>query len=269
MRTMPAPSISRVPTRNAVVVAALRCALALLPLTACGAPTPPETGSTMATSSSSVPGAQAALERAIDADDAAAIGVALAAGAHVDARGPHDVTPLMAAVDRQKPRAVDALLHAGADTKLVAADGAGAVSLAVENYRAGPAGPAIMKAVLEAGGDPNTIRPNGDPVIMKFVRARDCDALRLMKRAGANLDAVDRGRDPIITKAAVAMDWDVVWCLIELGARYDYEHGGARLPLSESLANKAPSPSSPIYAYKKKVWQLLKDHGVALSPLPQ
>lgn len=223
----------------------------------------------MATSNASASSPQASLDQAITADDATAITTAIAAGAQVNARALRDVTPLMVAVDRQKLQAVQALLRAGGDANLLAADGASAVSLAVENYRVEPNGRAIMLAIIKGGGRPDTRRPNGDPVLMKFVNLHDCEGVRLIKSLGADLDIRDRAGDPVITKAAVGLDWDVVWCLIELGARFDYENGGARQPLGRSLANKAPSRSSPMFAYKEKVWQLLKDKGYALAPLPQ
>jgi ankyrin repeat protein len=213
-------------------------------------------------------GLQAALALAAGSDDVAAIGAALAAGAHVDLRGQHGVTALMLAVDKQKPRAVSALLQAGADPNLAADDGMTAVALAVRNYRTNPSGLDIMKTVFKAGGNPNSRMANGDPVVVFFIAQHDCDAIRLLKSYGADLDIRDRENDPVITTAAVTMDWDVVWCLIELGARSNYENGAARLPLSKSLANKAPSSTSPLYAFKVKVWEHLKSQGVPLAPLP-
>ena len=82
------------------------------------------------------------------------------------------------------------------------------------------------------------------------------------------MDITTRGGYPIITDAAVGCDWDVVWCFIELGAKYDHEQASCR-PLSEALAADFPAPDSPIYPYKKKVWQLLKDHGIAVKPLKE
>ena len=78
-------------------------------------------------------GIQQRLEVAIRTDDAPSIDQLLAAGAQVNARGLHDVTPLMIAVDAQSPRAVAALLRAGANPNLKAADRAGAVHLAVQS----------------------------------------------------------------------------------------------------------------------------------------
>jgi hypothetical protein len=205
---------------------------------------------------------QAKLESSIDADDAAGVTTALAAGAHVNARGLHDVTPLMLAVDWEKPAAVTALLKAGANPNLKAADGASAVSLAVERYRNAPD---IMRAIFAAGGDPNMRRPDKDPVIMRFMNDRDCDAIRYLKSVGADLEVKTRAGDALVSDAAVALDWDVVWCLLELGANPDQEN--TRLPLTRSLARTVPSPDSPIYPYKVKVWEFMKAKGFAVKPL--
>lgn len=96
-------------------------------------------------------GVDAKLEAAVRADDRAAIAAALAAGANVNARGIHSITPLMIAVDRLKRNAVTELLAAGANPNLKADDGASPVSLAVENYRDAPD---IMFAVFKSGGGP-------------------------------------------------------------------------------------------------------------------
>ena len=215
----------------------------------------------------STAGPQAALGRAVIAGDAAGISAALAAGAKMDAHDARGVTPLMVAVDRQQIASVTTLLNAGADANATALDGASPVSLAVENYRSQPYGQQIMMAVFQAGGHPDTRRPNGDPMLMKFVNLHDIEGVRMMKSVGADLDARDRANDPVITKAALGMDWDVVWCLIELGARFDYEDGSARAPLSRSLANNAPSRSSPLFVYKEKVWRHLHDAGIKVPSL--
>jgi hypothetical protein len=210
-------------------------------------------------------GADAPLEPAIQADDRAAIARAVAAGANVNAQGLHDITPLMIAVDRLKPQAVAELLARGADPNAKASDGNGPVSLAVENYRQAPD---LMFAVIRAGGDPNTRRPDDDPVIMRFVNDRNCEFIRHMKALGASMDITTRAGDPIVTAAALRADWDIAWCLIELGAKYDYE-GKSRQPLSRSFFDDFPSPDSPIFPYKKKVWQFLKEHGIPVPPLKE
>jgi hypothetical protein len=213
-------------------------------------------------------GVQQRLESAIRANDAATIAQLLAAGAQVNARGKQDVTPLMIAVDAQVPAAVAALLSASANPNLVAADGAGAVHLAVENHAAKPNGHAILEMVMQGGGDPDTRRPDRDPVLMRFIYDHDLDDLRWFKSLGANVDIPARTSRPLIADAAFGQNWDSVWCLIELGAQYDYEH--TLYPLSEALDSTfGSSPDSPLFAAKFKVWQLLKDKGLPVKPLRQ
>jgi ankyrin repeat protein len=212
-------------------------------------------------------GAQAALEAAIRVDDSAAISRAIHDGASVNAVGKFKVTPLMVAVDTQSPRAVQALLAAGASPNARAQDGNGPVSLAVKSCRANPYGPEIMLAIFKGGGDPDTRQPDGDPILMRFILDHDAAGLALMKSLGANLNILDRGGDPLITNVAMSQDWDMVWALIELGVEVDYEHGKSRQPLSLALKGRYPAPDSPLYPYKLKVWHFLKDKGIALPPL--
>jgi len=212
-------------------------------------------------------GPQATLEVAIRAHDPSGLQRALAAGANVNATGKFGVTPLMIAVDVQDLGAVKALLAAGALANARAADRNGAVSLAAKSYRAEPNGRGILAAVIKGGGDPDSRQPDGDPVLMQMILAHDAAGLRLMTSLGAHLDVLDRGGDPFITNVAMSADWDMVWALLELGAAYDYERGQTRQPLSKSLSLRYPAPDSPLYPYKLKVWQFLKDKGIAVQPL--
>ena len=211
-------------------------------------------------------GIQQRLEIAIRTNDGGAVAQLLSDGAQVNARGKHDVTPLMIAVDAQTPSAVAVLVRAGADPKSKASDGMSALHLAVENHAVKPNGHAILEMVMKGGGDPNTLRPDGDPVIMRFIYDHDLDDLRWFKALGANVDIPARSGRPLIADAAFGQNWDSVWCLIELGARYDYER--TLYPLSEALdSSYGSAPDSLLYPYKLKVWQLLKDKGIAVHPL--
>ena len=231
-------------------------------------------GLTLPTTSNAMPsnkatffssGIQQRLEVAIRTDDVSSIDQLLAAGAQVNARGLHDVTPLMIAVDAQAPRAVAALLRAGANPNLKAADGAGAVHLAIQSRLAKPNGQDILAMIMKGGGDPNTLRPDGDPVLMSFTYDHDLESLRWFKSLGADLDIIGRVGEPIISGQAYAQNWDCVWVMIELGARYDYEN--TVFPLSKAInGSYAASPDSILYSYKLKTWQLFKDHGFAVKP---
>jgi ankyrin repeat protein len=212
-------------------------------------------------------GLQASLEQAIRANDVVAIKRSIAAGAQVNARGKNQATPLMIAVDVQVPDAVEALLELGADPNAKAIDGNSPVSLATESYRAKPHGREVMMAVLNGGGDANARRTDGDPVITRFINDHNVADIKLLKSLGADLDILDRSGRPLITSVAMGQDWDVVWTMIELGAKYDYENGKSMQPLSEALGLAYPAPDSPLYPYKLKVWQLMKDKGLPVKPM--
>jgi len=212
-------------------------------------------------------GPLARLEQAVAADDAPLVARLLAAGVDVNARGRHGVTLLMSAVDRQSARAVHALLAAHADPNLVAADGQGPVVLAARNAQAMPHGAAILQAVLAAGGDPDAREANREPVLMRFVDRQDCAGIAALKSFGADLDILSKNGIPVIMEAALARDWDVVWCLIDLGARYDYGSQSDLWSLPINLDDDVPGQGSIVYPFKLRVWQFLKDRGIAVRPM--
>ena len=208
---------------------------------------------------------QAALEVAIRADDVNAMTRAFANGAIVNATGKFNITPLMVAVDAQSPRAVAALLKAGALPNAKALDGNGPVSLAVKSCRTEPNGFGIMLAIFNGGGDPDTRQPDDDPVLMRFILDHDAKGLALMKSLGANLNIRDRAGRPLINNVAFSGDWDMAWALIELGVEIDNDKSTQEIVKVMRL--KVPAPGSTQYSYKLKVWQFLKDKGIAVQPL--
>ena len=210
-------------------------------------------------------GIQQRLEVAIRTDDTPSIDQLLAAGAQVNARGLHDVTPLMIAVDAQSPRAVAALLRAGANPNLKAADGAGAVHLAVQSRRPNRHGHEILGRCHESWrrSELEATRWRSRPC--HFTYDHDLESLRWFKALGADLDIIGADNEPIISGQAYAQNWDCVWVMIDLGARYDYEN--TVFPLSKAInGSYAASPDSTLYSYKLKTWQLFKDHGFAVKP---
>ncbi|MEL7218044.1 MAG: ankyrin repeat domain-containing protein, partial [Pseudomonadota bacterium] len=111
-------------------------------------------------------GQDAALEQAIMADDAPGVNAAISAGADANARGAMGVTPLAFAVGTGKMSAAKALIAAGANPNFEDDEGDTAVTLAVNRYGSEPA---FLPMVLDAGGNPNQSRPDGDPVIVRFI----------------------------------------------------------------------------------------------------
>ncbi|KVH57062.1 hypothetical protein WS89_22285 [Burkholderia sp. MSMB1072] len=201
------------------------------------------------------------LEQAIEADDPAAVARAIAGGASVNARGARNVTPLEFAVAIHRKKAAAALIAHHADPNLRDADGDSAVSLAVNAYRRDPS---LLAMVLDGGGNPNAVRPDGDPVIVRFLNDRNLDAITYLHARGADIDAEVDGQ-PMVVDAAWGADWDVVWRLIELGARTDTPKAAAGLVETFRIPG-ATLPDSPVYPFKVKVWVHLKAQG--LDPVP-
>ena len=206
-------------------------------------------------------GQDAVLEQAIAADDPAAVNSAIAGGADVNARGAVGVTPLLYAVGTGKLRAAQALIAKGANPNLEDDEGDTAVTLAVNRYANQPE---LLTMVLEAGGNPNQLRPDGDPVIVRFINGANLDAITLMQSKGADMSAI-ANQQPLVVFAAYGTDWDVVWHLITLGA--DLDDLKAREGLVEAF--KVPGatlPDSPLYPAKVKVYERLRELGE--NPVP-
>lgn len=206
-------------------------------------------------------GLDAALGRAIDADDAAAVEAAIASGADANAKGQNGVSPLEYATGTFRKQAVRALIRHRADPNRKDAQGDSAVTLAVAAYARDPE---LLAMVLDAGGDPNSRGRDDEPVIAYFCSARNLDAMTFLRQRGADLDVDYEGR-PLIVSYAQSVDWDVVWHLLELGARTDTPKVRDGLVAAFNVPG-ATLPDSPLYPAKVKVWRHLKASG--LNPTP-
>jgi len=206
-------------------------------------------------------GADAALERAIEADDGGAVDAAIAAGADANARGAHGVSPLAFAVGTFRKQAARALIAHRADPNRKDDEGDDAVTLAVTAYARDPE---LLALVLDAGGNPDARNPDGSPVITRFCSDRNLGAITWLHRRGADINAEDDGQ-PLVVSYAYSVDWDVVWHLIQLGARTDTPK--AREGLVDAFGVPgATLPDSPLYPAKVKVWQHLKAQGADPTP---
>jgi uncharacterized protein len=206
-------------------------------------------------------GPNAALERAIEADDAQAVDAAIAKGANPNARGTHNVTPLAFAIGTFRKNAAQALIRHRADPNAKDAEGDNAVTLAATAYARDPQ---LLAMVLDAGGDPNTRFYNGAPLITRFGNDYNFAAMTWLHKRGADIDADDDGW-PLVVGYAYSVDWDVVWHLIELGARTDTPKAREGLVAAFGVP-EVTQPDSPLYPAKVKVWRHLKAQGANPTP---
>ena len=197
------------------------------------------------------------LEQSIEHDDAIGVAKAIKAGENPNTQGLHGVTPLIMAVGKLKKQAVAELLRHGASTEQRDIEGDNAVTLAIRAYKKEPQ---LLDMVLKAGGNPNTLFPNSDPVIVRFLNDYNFDAVRYLKKAGADIDARNRSGDPLVISYGISEDWDAVWTLLDLGAQYNYPQEAFTWQDIFSTPDTTP-PDSPLWPYKVKVWKFLKQNG--------
>ncbi len=218
---------------------------------------------TFAMASTRFSGKDSGWPEAIAQDSEAAIKACLAQGANVNAQDASGVTPLMIAVDRIKLQAAKALLAAGAQVNAKAKDNTTAIHLAVQGYKQQPR--AMLDLLFAAGANPNTRRPNDDPIIVRALNDRNAEFVRYLVGKGASLDVDSRTEDRLLYYVALGADWDMVALMLELGARYD--DPGLQKKMIIRLKHVVPSDDSPIYPYKKWVWELFKSKGIPVEEL--
>lgn len=198
--------------------------------------------------------AEASLESAIQRDDAAGVAMAISKGANVNTIGKQGVTPLAFAVGKMKTHAVAELLRNKARADLRDVEGDNAVTLAASAYKKSPV---LLEMLLNAGADPNTPLPNGNPLIVRFLNDHNLDAVRYLHSKGANVDAKDRAGEPLVIHYGTTQDWDSLYTLLSLGAKFSYPNEATSWRNIFSTPSTT-SPDSPLWGYKVKVWRFLK-----------
>ena len=210
-------------------------------------------------------GKDAALEQAIDADNAAGVQSSVRAGADVNARGRVGVTPLEYAIGHFKLHAYQALLSLKANPNQRDNEGDNAMTLARRAFRKDPS---YLKLALEAGGDPNTRDTSNDPIMENFFPHSNIVGIKLLYQHGADLNAVDRNQAPLVILATENQYWTSAWTLLQLGARYDYN--GVRGNIGSGFQNtEVLDPKGTYFADRRRCWQFLHSKGVKLPPLQE
>jgi len=172
-------------------------------------------GATMMTAAELTP-----LEAAESGDHAAAMRLAGAKGASVNATGPDGSTAIMYAAANGDLELVRALIKAGANVKLESQLGTSAIT---EASIIGSA--PIIDALLKAGADPNFKTPNGETPLMAAARSGKVDAAKALLDAGADINAKETwGEQSALMWAAAQRQADMVKFLASKGANLN-DHG--------------------------------------------
>ena len=155
----------------------------------------------------------APLVDAVRAGDTAAVRALLAQGADVNAAEADGTTALHWASYRDDATTVELLLSAGADVEAANQYGARPLSLASAGGYA-----QTLAALLEAGADPTRMTA-GLPPILSAARTGNVEAVRVLARHGADVNATETLRGQTALMWAAAEDHPAVaQALLDLGA---------------------------------------------------
>ncbi|HEY7337367.1 MAG TPA: ankyrin repeat domain-containing protein [Bryobacteraceae bacterium] len=156
----------------------------------------------------------ALLDAAESGDHAAAMRLASAKGANVNATGADGATAVMYAAANGDLDLVQALIKAGANVKLANQLGSSAITEASIIGNA-----PIIAALLKAGADPNFKTPNGETPIMDAARSGRIEAAKELLDAGADINAKESwGEQSALMWAAALSQADMVKFLASKGA---------------------------------------------------
>lgn len=166
--------------------------------------------------------AQKLLAEAIERGDLDQARAAIEQGAEVNAVGQKGMTPLFWALAKQKIDSFRFLLEQGADPNVEVLlptsfqePRAGAIEMAARLEDT-----AYLRALLEHGGDPNTIVDTGwnMPVLYRAIMNRRPENVLLLLEFGADIDHRDNaGKTPLI-EAVTARMFEIALLLLRQGA---------------------------------------------------
>ena len=134
--------------------------------------------------------------------------------AAANVRGPEGTTPLMWAVYREDPAAVQRLLKAGARVNDVNQYGASAMQMAAATGNA-----RILKLLLDAGANVDSPNPEGQTALMAVARTGNLEAAKLLIEHGATVEAREEwGRQTALMWASARRHPQMMELLISHGA---------------------------------------------------
>jgi ankyrin repeat protein len=183
---------------------------------------------------------------AIRKDDLGALKSLISAGAAVDARGPHGVTPLMLASAFGSPEAMRILIDAGADVNASNDFGSTALMWSVYDISrarmlldhhadvnaatkaketalliaaAGADGEAVVRLLLSRGAAAGAVDGNSRNAFLAAALADNSGLVRLFLDRGADVNSADKAGDTALMGAAANGNAELTELLLQRGAR--------------------------------------------------
>lgn len=196
-----------------------------------------------------------------ESGDAPGVGVAVHAGADPNQRGTDDATPLLVVLSSTANKeGILALMRNGADPNLPSTQHIAPIILAARAKD-----PELLKMMLSARGNPNLRGSAEEPLIWLSAMDGRWQNVQTLLDAGANIDAVNGSGFTTAMNLASIQQYDRVAWFIQKGANLRVvARSGATLAVVVALV-KVPV-SSPQYAWREKVIQLLSAQGIPVAP---
>ena len=174
------------------------------------------------------------------------------------------MTFLLFALAHQEEASVYELVRAGADPRQRADDLGAPLDLAVRAQD-----PKFLKAMLDAGVDPNAHDAGGLPILFEAACKESQHAMRLLVAEGADLNAKDALDKPVIYQAFSQLRYDQVEFLIEKGADVHFRTAnGVTMGYSLERRLSRAERGTPAFQKLNAIKRLCEQRGVRFPADP-
>lgn len=169
-----------------------------------------------------------------------------------------NMTLLLWAIIEKSPKALTALLIAGADPNL-SIDNKGSVV----NFTCALEDTTYIKLLLKYGGDPNVQMENGQPLTVFAALHSNWENVSVLLEHGAEINAKDKNGDTVAMLYASLNDFEEVYRLIKLGAEITVQNKN-NASLFDRINQASPIKNTSSYEWLQKTKELLRTMGFAI-----
>ncbi|WP_282773815.1 ankyrin repeat domain-containing protein [Phaeodactylibacter xiamenensis] len=194
------------------------------------------------------------LAKAISSEDLVKIRK-LAKEVPLDFIAEENMTLLFWTIVEKSPKALNALLIAGADPNLYVDKQGSAVNFtcALEDTN-------YIKLLLTYGGNPNAMMTNGQPLTIFAALHSKWQNVNILLEHGADINAKDSNGNTVAMLYASLNDFKEVYSLIKLGAEITVQNEN-KVSLLNRITRASPIKETDSYKWLQKVKQLLQTMG--------
>jgi ankyrin repeat protein len=184
----------------------------------------------------------------------------LETGADINVRGKDGATPLLWTLLKGNKTGFRFLLERGADANLQVKQGNSVMSFAAMHED-----PEFLTLALKYGGDPNLVDPvTAKTPIFESITNMRMHNIRLLIKAGANLNFRDRTGSTPMMQAAGINQYQVVHAMLQAGADPKVKNNWGNT-ITYFVKESNMNPKHELYQWRAKVIELLKERGIKVD----